>query len=163
VASNAAGDVISNNIITDNVFGMSIASDGSTQATISGNLFDTNTRAGSASGNGIYTDFTVSNVKVDGNHFTGNTEGSVSFFGSSANPQSNVTIVNNVMVDDGPISLQQISGVTIDHNEIPTAEAWDLDRGWVSSVTITNNLLNDNGGAGIKFANSDGLLTRRIR
>src|SRR5205823_5616788 len=51
VANNAQGDHIVNNIITDNVFGLSLASDGSSQVLVKNNAFDTNTRPGSASGN----------------------------------------------------------------------------------------------------------------
>ncbi len=144
--------MIENNIIRDNVFGLSLASNGSSPVTVQGNLFDTNTRAGSASGNGIYTDFTVSNVVVDNNQSTGNTEGSVSFFGSVANPQSNVTITNNVMTNDGPISLETINDVTITGNDIANGTAHAIwVAGGVSDVTISNNFLDGNGGAGVKF------------
>src|SRR5678815_3544608 len=135
---------------------MCIRDSGSTQVLIKHNAFDTNTRPGSASGNGIYTDFTVSNVKVEANSFTGETEGSVSFFGSAANPQSNVQIVDNTMTDDGPISLETINNVTITGNTINNSTAHAIwIAGGVSNVTISNNFLENNGGAGVKFASQN--------
>jgi parallel beta-helix repeat protein len=143
VASNAQGDHIVNNIITNNVFGLSLASDG--PVLVKNNAFDTNTQPGSASGNGIYTDFTVSNVKGEANSFTGDTEGSVSFFGSVANPQSNVQIVDNTMTDDGPISLETINNVTITGNTINNSAAHAI---WIAGgVSITINSAWRNNGA----------------
>ena len=158
VANNAAGDQILNNYITDNVFGLSLASDGASQILVQNNFFENNTRPGGASGNGIYTDFTVSNVRISANKFTGNPEGSVTFLGSVGNPQSNLEISDNFIVNplntrnNGPIGIGNITGVTIRRNTISEAGDAIWIGGGVDGATIENNLIQNNDGAGVKFA-----------
>ena len=170
VASNAQGDQIKNNFITDNVFGLSLASDGSSPLRVEHNHFKDNNLAGSASGNGIYTDFTVSNVLVNANKFSEHLSGSVSFYGSAVNPQSNVSITGNTIDHDGPIGLATVTGVTISGNTINRNGFDSLDvldpaasgdaiwigggvgtGGAAENIEIQNNLITNNAGAGIKF------------
>src|SRR2546423_1704879 len=167
VALNAQGDVIKNNFITANVFGLQLGSDGSSQLLVQGNFFKDNNLAGSASGNGIYSDFALSNVKINANKFTGHHEGSISFFGSGANPQSDVTISDNTIDNDGAISLATINNVTISGNTIQnnsaTLPADSPDAIWigggVSGVSIKNNVILNNAGSGVSFNNSADLTT----
>jgi mucin-19 len=150
VANNASGDVIINNYITDNVFGLSLASGNGAVIRVENNLFENNTRPGSASGNGLYTDFAVFNVWVSGNRFVGHPEGSVTFLG----PSSSIQISGNTIVGDGPISLGNVSGVSfITRNSISGNSGHAIwIGGGVTGLSITENRLHDNGGAGVKFA-----------
>jgi filamentous hemagglutinin family protein len=153
VANNAAGDQIINNYITANVFGLSLASDGSSDILVRNNFFEDNTLAGGASGNGIYTDFTVSRVRVRDNRFEGHPEGSVTFLGTAASTISDIDIIGNRITGDGPISIGNISGVRINGNSVTANDGHAI---WVGggavNVSITQNLLHDNAGAGLKFA-----------
>jgi filamentous hemagglutinin family protein len=153
VAMNAAGDQIINNYITANVFGMSLASDGSSQILVQNNFFDNNTLPGSASGNGIYTDFTVSRVTVNANKFTGNPEGSVTFLGTSSSTISQIDITDNVISGDGPIGIGNISVVNILRNSISGNSGHAIwVGGGATTVSIRENLVQNNAGAGLKFA-----------
>ncbi|HMJ66250.1 MAG TPA: right-handed parallel beta-helix repeat-containing protein, partial [Candidatus Binatia bacterium] len=153
VANNAAGDRIINNYITANVFGLSLASDGASQILVQHNFFDSNTRAGSASGNGIYTDFTVSKVLVDANRFQGQPEGSVTFLGTATSTISDIDIRNNTISGDGPISIGNIANVTVTRNSISGNSGHAIwVGGGATTVSITENLVQNNAGAGLKFA-----------
>jgi filamentous hemagglutinin family protein len=153
VANNAAGDQIINNYITANVFGLSLASDGSSDILVRNNFFEDNMLPGGASGNGIYTDFTVSRVRVRDNRFEGHPEGSVTFLGTAASTISDIDIIGNLITGDGPISIGNISGVRITGNSVSANDGHAI---WVGggavNVSITQNLLHDNGGAGLKFS-----------
>jgi filamentous hemagglutinin family protein len=153
VANNAAGDQIINNYITANVFGLSLASDGSSDILVRNNFFEDNTLPGGASGNGIYTDFTVSRVRVRDNRFEGHPEGSVTFLGTAASTISDIDIIGNLITGDGPISIGNVSGVRITGNSVTANSGHAIwVGGGAANVSIIQNLLHDNGGAGLKFA-----------
>jgi len=63
-------------------------------------------------------DFALAYVKIDGNKFTGHLNGSISLYGSAANPQHNVEISGNTIDHDGPIGLATIKDVAITGNTI---------------------------------------------
>jgi filamentous hemagglutinin family protein len=153
VANNAAGNRIINNYITANVFGLWLASDGLSPVLVRNNFFQDNTWPGSASGNGIYSDATVSQVQINANKFAGHPEGSVTFLGTPQSAIFDVEIADNVMEADGPISIANISDVAIVGNSVSANSGHAIwVGGGATDVVITRNLLHDNGGAGLKFA-----------
>src|SRR5207245_14968 len=78
LGAGTAGSHILNNIIQDNIAGLSLANNSAaSQTVIQHNLFQNNNRAGPVSGTAIYTDQfnaggPLTNVLIDANNFTGN-------------------------------------------------------------------------------------------
>ncbi|MEO6351287.1 MAG: S-layer homology domain-containing protein [Candidatus Limnocylindrales bacterium] len=94
-----AGYEIRNNVIRDNTFGLYLNSDGDLPTIVERNCFDSNNRAGSASGEAIYSDGGLSDAMVADNKSTGH----ASAFLVLAGTQSNITIQNNDLSGDSSI------------------------------------------------------------
>jgi hypothetical protein len=99
---------IVNNIVTSNMVGLFLANDNTAgQTLIQHNVFSNNNNAGSASGTGIYTDQyvaggAVSNVLIDANTFSGQSDSGIGFSSSSAAaPDTSITIQNNTFDGNG--------------------------------------------------------------
>lgn len=74
-----SGYDILNNIIRDNVFGLYAHNDGDAQMVVSKNRFRDNNVAGSAAGNGIYSDQGAQGILIKSNRFQGHVNAGVLF------------------------------------------------------------------------------------
>lgn len=130
IAPSHAGTHVINTIMQDNVAGLFLANNSSTDAAlIQYDYFANNNSAGNNSGRGIYTDGGVSggnltNVTIDSNTFVNNygtdgIEAACAFQAGSAGEQSNIRITNNVMAGNGKATLFfNTTGVVIENNTI---------------------------------------------
>jgi len=136
------GQQILNNIVQNNIIGLSLGNDGTYQTIIRFNLFQYNNVPGPASGNGIYTDWGLYNAIIDSNTFIGNSM--LIFFASD------LTISNNLMTGGG-MGLLSTSTVSISGNTILPNTGSDAIwlGGGNDGVTITGNTLQDATGHGI--------------
>ncbi|HXJ64013.1 MAG TPA: right-handed parallel beta-helix repeat-containing protein [Actinomycetota bacterium] len=95
-----SGHDIVNNIVTGNIIGSYINTDGVAPTTVQHNLFDDNNNPGPASGHGIYTDQGLKNVTITENKFTGNDSAGVGIspFGGA---NADITVSNNEFTGNG--------------------------------------------------------------
>ncbi len=156
-SANVSGIKIVNDIITNNVFGIYLNSDGASQDLVQYDLITTNNQTGSASGDGIYTDSGSSNISVDSNLFAGNTSSGIVYAGSTSSTQRNISITNNQFTGTGTQGgtaavLLNVSNATLSHNVVSGTgpatsqnDAIDL-LGGDSTVALTGNVVQDAGG-----------------
>lgn len=111
-AANRSGHRILNNIIRDNTFGLYLNSNGASQSLVRFNFFDSNNRAGAASGNAIYSDQGASNILIDQNYFTGHTSAAMVWAGT----QSNITVSSNLLENDNSMVFFNSSAIAITSN-----------------------------------------------
>src|SRR5207237_6122212 len=111
LGAGTSGSEVRNNVIMNNIAGLSLANNSATNATvIERNLFSNNNQAGPISGTAIYTDQfnaggPLTNVLIDNNAFTGNNNAAVLLGSTLAGSQSNITISNNPMTSNGNAAL----------------------------------------------------------
>ncbi|HUE73169.1 MAG TPA: right-handed parallel beta-helix repeat-containing protein [Pirellulaceae bacterium] len=156
-----AGSEVRNNIIQDNIAGISLANDSATNQTIiSGNLIRNNNQAGPASGTGIYTDQfsaggALTNVLIDDNTFSGNTGPAVNLASSLAASQSNITISCNTMTANGNgVVLFNTVASTISENEITGSTGSQIFiGGGVDGLAISENFIENGTARGISINN----------
>jgi hypothetical protein len=159
-----------NNIVQDNIAGVYLNSQGTSQTLVRHNLFKDNNEAGAASGNGIYADQGPKNVLVEENSFSGHTS-SAMVFDSFVGPNSQITIKNNETSGDATLMAifnstnssitgntvtggggsaifvgNGVSGLTIEKNIIGAGTSNgvrvnDFGVGPVSNLTVTNNAI----------------------
>ena len=168
ISPNMSGAHVLNNIVQNNVSGLFLANNSSTdQAVIQHNIFRDNNNNGDNGGRGIYTDETESggnltNVLIDGNSFIGNyggngtteLEAGIALEASRVNAQSNITISNNVFDSNGKAMLFfNSTNVTIQGNIVTNCFDWYSGsvrfEGNNHNFTITQNLIYDNTGPGL--------------
>jgi len=151
--SNSGAD-IENNVLRDNTFGIYLNSSGASPTVIRHNAFISNNAAGSASGNGIYSDQGVTNARIEGNYFTGQQNAAMIFVGNgtAAQAQSRLQIRGNAMIDDAPIILVNTTSSTISGNlSLRSSGSGIFFGGGVSGVTVSNNVLRDGAFTGINL------------
>ena len=131
------GHQILNNIIQNNISGIELDNTGTLQTKVQFNLIQNNNNAGPGSGNGIQTNFGLSNALIDNNTFVGQTNSSILLlFGSSP-----ITISNNTL--DTGITMFLSSGIAITGNTSVgnTVSGTIYLGGAVSMVTVNDNIL----------------------
>src|SRR6266550_712365 len=115
IAPGKSGAHVYNNVIQNNVAGIFLANNSTTDAAIiQQNAFLNNNNSGENGGRGIYSDASISggkltNLLIDSNLFlrnfggtgTTNLEAAISLEAYTANSQSNIRITNNVMDSNG--------------------------------------------------------------
>jgi hypothetical protein len=157
------GSKVYDNIFNNNVVGLLLANNSSTDPTIiRGNLFENNNQAGPSSGTGIYSDQYVSggnltNVLITGNKFTGNSSGAVTLAASVSGAQSNIHINGNQSVGDGSFaSLFNTSGSQVIGNQVQgsTGVASILVGAGNTSLVIAGNSIKGSAGDGIDVDSS---------
>jgi parallel beta-helix repeat protein len=151
-----SGDTIANNIIESNTFGIYLNTNGAHRTIVQNNLIRDNNQAGSASGNGIYSDQGASNVVNSHNFFTGQTNASIIFVGGGplgpATNQSGLTITGNAMVNDAPIILVNTTNSQISNNFMTGSVGSGIFLGGgVSGLTIRGNTLLNGAFTGINL------------
>lgn len=109
---NQGGHQILNNIVQDNIIGISLAN--TCTNLLRFNLIRDNDNPGPAGGNGVYSDTPVCDTDIDHNKFSGQTSGSILVFG----PGANLNITNNELVGGTPerISIGSVNTGTINGN-----------------------------------------------
>ena len=161
-----SGTQFLNNIVQDNVIGLDLANASTTdQAVIEGNLFQNNNNPGAGGDTDIYADnFTaggvVQDVLAENNTFTSTTfDGNATGFGISNvgnAPFNNITLQSNTFSNIGyGIYLLNTSNSTITENTITGTtvavalygDDYSPTEPGNSSISITQNTLNDNGTA----------------
>jgi parallel beta-helix repeat protein len=163
LASGTHGSKIRNNILQGNNVGLFLANNSSSSATtVTQNLFQDNTAAGSASGHGIYADnFTagngMQNVAIQDNKFTNSAPTTQSYAVGLANTNAsiaftNITISGNDVSNSGRgMYSYGTSGSTISGNTITGATRYAVgifgSTGTVanSNLSFTGNTFNNNG------------------
>lgn len=160
------GANVVNNIVQNNIAGLSLANSGATQAVIRYNVFRNNNQPGPATGTGIYTDEfnaggTLTNVLIDNNNFIANATEGISFSSSTAGSQSNVTVSNNLFDGNGrAVFLYNIISSTFTGNTLRNAtQAATADIrifGGVNGFTIQCNNLSAGAGRAIRINNDGG-------
>jgi hypothetical protein len=135
------GAQILNNIIQNNIAGIEFDNTGTIPAKVQFNLIRGNNSPGAGSGNGIETNFGLTNATIDSNKFIGQTNSS---YLNATGPAStaSVTISNNTL--DAGIALFNASGVTITGNSSigNTVDGTIYLGGGDSGITISSNVLN---------------------
>ena len=163
-----AGAHILNNIIQNNVSGLFLANNSTTDpAVIQHNVFRSNNNAGANGGRGIYTDGSVNgghltNVQIDSNTFYNNRGGSgttgleaaCAFETLTAGEQTNISITNNTFDSNGKAVLFfNTVGIKFIGNTVTNGQDWYSGivrfEGNNQNVTIDNNLLYNNTGPAI--------------
>jgi len=149
-----SGADIENNLLRNNTFGIYLNSNGADRTTILNNVFRDNNAAGSASGNGIYSDQGVSNALIQGNSFTGDANAAMIFLGngSVAQAQSNLRIRGNTLTDDAPIIMVNVSDSVISGNvDLRSSGSGIFFGGGVHNVEVSHNVLRDGAFTGINL------------
>jgi hypothetical protein len=148
--NSATGAQILNNVVQNNISGIELDNSGTIPAKVQYNLIRNNNNGGPGNGNGIETNFGLTNAVVDNNKFVGQINSSILVAGGTAT--SGVTISNNTL--DAGIALFQCSGISITGNTSigNTVDGTIYLGGSVSGVTMTNNILR-NGVEGIVSEN----------
>jgi parallel beta-helix repeat protein len=132
-----SGYLIQNNVITNNTIGIYLNSSNSLANEVRQNKISANNRAGSGSGDGIYSDQGLHNATIDRNAFLNQANAGVLF---AAGPgTSNVSINDNRfsnMANSAVSFIDNVSQASIDHNN------------------IVNSAINPNGGSAIFIGGS---------
>jgi parallel beta-helix repeat protein len=158
LGAGTSGADILNNIIQNNIAGLSLANDGAAgQTVIQQNLFLNNNQPGPASGTAIYTDQfnaggALTNVLIDANAFTGNINAGVVLGSNQAQSQSNITISNNTFTSNGnAVLVGSATGITITRNTMTGSTASQIVIvGDVNGVSITQNFIDNGAGRGVR-------------
>jgi Right handed beta helix region len=145
------GAQILNNIVQNNVSGIEFDNTGTIPAKVQFNLIRNNNNTGPGSGNGIQTNFGLTNATIDKNAFVGQTNTSILFVA----PVSSVAISNNTL--DTGIAMYISTGISITGNTSigNTVSGTIYLGGGDSNVTISSNVLN-NGVEAIVIENAFG-------
>src|SRR5262249_48101224 len=107
LGAGTSGSRVLDNIIQNNIAGISLANTGATQARIQFNLIRNNNQPGPVSGHGIYSDQfnaggTLANVLIDNNSFARKSGQGIGFSSTdAAKPATAITISNNVFDGNG--------------------------------------------------------------
>jgi hypothetical protein len=168
MAPNIHGTQILDNILQNNVSGLFLSNNSTTDpAVIQHNIFRNNNNNGTNGGRGIYTDESffgsqLTNVTIDANAFFNNLggngttglESAIAIEPSTAGITSNIRITNNSMDDNGKgVLFFHTTGITITGNAITNTQ--DQYSGVLrfegddNTVTITNNTVYDNPGPAV--------------
>jgi uncharacterized repeat protein (TIGR01451 family) len=165
VGAGTSGTHVLNNIIQDNIAGLSLANNStSNQTVIQHNLFRNNNQPGPVSGTGIYSDQfnaggTLSDVLIDANTFTGNSDAGIDFSSTDATrPATGITVSNNVFDGNGRgllafnLTSSTISSNTFSNSTQSASADIRLFEG-NNGLTITGNLLENGAGRALRISN----------
>jgi parallel beta-helix repeat protein len=164
LGAGTSGSRVLDNIIQNNIAGISLANTGASQAVIHHNLIRNNNQSGPVSGHGIYTDQynaggTLANVLIDSNSFVGNAVTGIGFSSTDATkPATGITISNNVFDANGRglyafnLTNSSITGNTFQNSTDAATAEIRLFEG-VSGLTISHNVLENGAGRALRINN----------
>jgi uncharacterized repeat protein (TIGR01451 family) len=165
IGAGTAGTEIRNNVIQNNIAGISLANNSaSNQTIITGNLIRDNNQPGPISGTGIYSDQfnsggALTNVLIDNNTFSNDTNVAVLLGSTSAAAQaSNITISRNIMTGNGnAVLLFNTVNSTVTQNEIFSSTGSQVVLGGGDNgVTLTQNFIENGATRGIRIGDFGG-------
>lgn len=133
LGSGTGDHLVSNNIVQNNVFGLSLANEVGVTV-IRRNQFNTNNEPGAASGNGIYGDFGSQDVEIDKNGFAGNNNGDVLLTGVN-DRNSDIEITNNESASSRGIYVGLTDRVRIAGNSVNSTDSGD-GNGAFSAIVL---------------------------
>lgn len=145
--NNPAGDPVPNTPSG----GLHLNSSGKYLTEVRGNAFEDHTAE--SFGDGVYTELTIRNARIEGNYFAGNVHYSVDFAGAPGDPgfpgfkkfyqrSSNVVVTNNEIDDSGGVLVQYADQIVVSNNTINNAIRTSIYVGGdVHGVTVANNSL----------------------
>ena len=141
-----SGSVIARNVIQSNTFGIYLNSNGEETTVVEDNLIRDNNQAGSASGNGIYSDQGLSNAEIEGNYFTGHVNASIILVGGGPlgeeTVQSDIEIRRNLFIDDASMILTNTTDSEISFNIMEGSNGSGVFLGGgVNDLVIRKNVL----------------------
>ncbi|MGV3722810.1 MAG: hypothetical protein ACO1SX_18050 [Actinomycetota bacterium] len=143
-----------NNVVQDNVVGLYLNGTGHT---VQYNLFRSNNRTGSLSGDAIYSDSGLHGAVIADNSFTGHSAGAIVVVGGvKGGTVSELTIDGNSIVNDGTIAIFNATDVEITNNlicNIRNGHGIHLGGGDVRVLIQANQILASRY-RGIRIANS---------
>jgi Ca2+-binding RTX toxin-like protein len=159
LAPGISGTNILNNIVQNNLTGMSLSNvNPGDPAVILQNLFRNNNVAGPNSGQGIYTDqFTAGNnahgAVIDSNAFENNSSAGIGFSSTAANVQTDITVSNNSFTGNGNgLYAYYLQNSTITGNNFDgQAFSQILLLGGVSNLDVENNIITNGATNGIRI------------
>jgi hypothetical protein len=161
LGAGTSGAHVLNNIIQDNIAGLSLANM-STPALIQHNLFRNDNNTGPVSGTGIYSDQfnaggNLNNVTIDANAFVNdNNDGIIIGPTSATQGALNIAISNNTFDGDGQAiflfntTVSSISGNTITGLSTATSPQVEFGGG-VNSFQVSQNFIQNGAAGGIRF------------
>jgi hypothetical protein len=156
-----SGQVFRNNVVTNNIAGLSLGSD---STTIQHNVFKSNNKAGPVSGTGIYTDqFNAGSpltfVMIDGNDFSANQNVGVLLGSTDATkPDSNITVSANTFENNGNGFLAlDWTGSTFSRNVVTGSSGSQVVLGGgVVNSTVAQNVITGGAARGVRVGNFGG-------
>jgi parallel beta-helix repeat protein len=153
---------IVNNIIQDNIAGIELDNDGTSQAQVQFNLFRDNVQPGAGGGTDVEVNFGLSKALIDSNVFANTSFVEDAWALGVSAPSDHVTFSNNSVTNHGRgVYFYNTSDATVTGNTILGASHYAIglfgNNGSPanSSFTIANNTLDaeGRGGAGLLFVN----------
>ena len=166
VGAGTSGAHILNDIFDNNIAGLSLANaNPADPAIVQHNVFASNNQLGAFSGTGIYSDQfsaggSLTNVQIDGNNFTGNSDSGIDFSSTDATkPATLVTISNNDFNGNGRgvvafnLTSSSITTNTFRNSTASATADIRLFEG-VNGLAITNNLLENGAGKAFRVSNA---------
>ncbi|HEY2415372.1 MAG TPA: right-handed parallel beta-helix repeat-containing protein [Pirellulaceae bacterium] len=150
-----SGDTVDSNLIQETTEGMYLNTSGAHKTTVQNNLFRNNNNPGAASGNGIYSDQGASNVVIQHNYFTGQTNASIIFVdtgASAATNKSNLIVKNNTMDHDSALIFTNGAGIHVVNNSISNSSGSGVFfGGGVTNSEVSNNKLTNGAFTGVNL------------
>ena len=149
-----SGYQILNNIVKDNVFGIYLHGSGAATTLVRRNLLDGNNRAGSAQGNGIYSDQGALGITVLANSFRNHINAGV-LFATAGTQQESIIIQNNRSLNDNTfVALFNVQNAQVVANQTNDTDANDFGStifvgGEADGILIQRNVLVNPGFSGI--------------
>jgi hypothetical protein len=165
IGAGTSGSTVENNIIQNNIAGISLANNPNGNPTvIRDNLISNNNAAGPISGTGIYTDQlnaggALANVVIDSNSFLNDQNAGVLIGSTDATKgDSNVTVSNNVFTGDGNAVLlfNTKSGVITGNTISGSLGSQLVIGGGDNGVQITQNFIQNGATRGIRIGDFGG-------
>lgn len=160
-----SGYWIFNNIIANNTMGIYLNSNGMTYSQVKQNFLRNNTRPGSASGNGIYSDLGASNIIVSRNLFIRHDPENAAGINFAASA-SDIVITDNRLVNDSSIALTDTTNVKIKNNVLVNnvGASAIFFGGNTDRTEIENNIIqNNNNGIRVTDFFAPGMPNTNIR
>ncbi len=140
---------ILNNVISDNIMGLYLNSDGTWESLVEGNFFVRNNETGASSGNGIYSDQGLTDAVISNNRFVGHTTAGINM----ADNAYDITVTGNSLSNDNSIAFFGTTKALVTGNTNANANGSAVYIGGGNdSITIEYNNLWDGTATGVRIA-----------
>jgi len=130
------------NVVQENTFGLYFNASGVTESLAEHNCFRFNNKPGSASGDGIYSDQTLINARIEENFFTGNGSASIVLTRVATTTVRDVHVLHNDVIDDNAIVAVEAEDLLIAYNHlVDTGGSGIFFGGGVTDSEVSFNLI----------------------